>query len=124
MLIKKGVKLKKFTCFCARKEKIFFSDFLLISAFCHPHPPTLSENVSNWPPHPPTYLFADVLLEWSLNRNKLFLCKMHCQFAQAVHICSIRSSYSNFPLQCIKSFEDTNPALAANNTVVLHPKSF
>ena len=53
--------------FCARKvfPWIFFSYFLLTWAFGHPHPPTLSANVSNWPP-PPTHLFDDVILKWSL----------------------------------------------------------
>ena len=73
MLIKKVWKKKsKKVHFFLCTQRIFFVGFffffsylLLTSALGHPHPLTLSANVSNWPPSP-THLFADVILEWSL----------------------------------------------------------
>ena len=39
---------------------ILFSYYLLTSAYGQPHPPTLSSNISIWPP-PPTHIYV----EWS-----------------------------------------------------------
>ena len=44
--------------------------FLLTSAFCQPHPSTMSTNISIWSP-PPTHLLADVIYGWSLTRVRL-----------------------------------------------------